>query len=158
MIQNLKGPVALEEEELEEVAMELEEAAALLEVGGQEVPLASVLDRVRTSSRRLSHVLSPRMSKKMVQLDEVEEKPGVNLKIVLSAILDGVGYVQKEISENENGGFAVACTVIFFMALLNMLALKQMVMMNKFIYELGAHLERANEINEALLLKLASSA
>ncbi|KAL7537135.1 hypothetical protein ACHAXR_007615 [Thalassiosira sp. AJA248-18] len=157
MIQSFKSPSALEEEELEEVAIELEEATAMLEGEGQEVPLRAVLSRIRNSSRRLSGVamLSP-TKKKIVHVESVQERPGIDVQRVMMFVLDGIGYLRKQLSESDNGAFAVACIVIFFMILLNLLALKQMMMMNRFLYDLGARLDKANELNEEFLVKLAS--
>lgn len=157
MVRSLKGPMALEEEELEEVAMELEEATAILVGEGLEVDLSSALSRIRDSSRRLAKLPSTR---KMTQLGEVEERPSldmqnINMQNVVSFVLDGIAYLRKQLSESGNG-FALACAVFFFMFLLNILSVRQMTMMNRFLQNLDRRLEKMNEVNELLLLKLAN--
>ena len=155
MIQSLKSPSALEEEELEEVAIELEEATSLLEGEGTEVNLSSVLSRIRSSSRRLSGVAKLPPSKKMENLEVSEERPGIDAQRLLKFALDAIAYLRKQLSESDNG-FTVACLLIFLMVFLNMLALKQMMMMDRFLHDFDARLGKMNELNEVLLLKLAS--
>jgi len=162
MIQSLKSSLAPEEYELEEVALELEEATAMMidEAGQEMLVSASVLARIRTSSRRLSEValLSPRApSKRMVAFEEVEEKmpAGYSAQGVMKAVLDVIGYLRKEISEGDYG-FAIVCMIIFFLVLLNLVALKQMMTMNGFLHDLDSRLEKRNEVNEVLLSKLAN--
>jgi len=186
MIRTLKSPLASEEgeEELEEVANELEVATMELErvasgfgEGGVEVPLSSVLTRIRTSSRRLS-VRASKLPLSNLTLgcdvaeddeeeevkEKVEEKPVLDVQKVftfgeqvLTLVLDGITYTKEKIYESDNG-MVLACVVgvIFFMAFFNMLALRQMMMMNRYMHDLDARLGRMNELNEALMLKLAN--
>ena len=119
MIQSLKSPSALEEEELEEVTIELEMVTSMLEGEGTEVYLLSVLSRIRSSSHKLSGVAKFPTSKKMAN----EERPGIDAQRVIKFSSGGVAYLSKQLSESDNG-FAMVCLVIFLMRFLNMLALK----------------------------------
>ncbi|KAL9185228.1 hypothetical protein ACHAXT_003005 [Thalassiosira profunda] len=151
-IRGLKGPSALEVDELEEVAMELEEATAMLEgEEGQEVPLRSALSRIRQSSRRLSGVVRLTSSKKLA----VKEEPGgIGVRWAVAMVLDGISHLRKRYSDSD--GFAVACGIVVFLVVLNVQAWRQILQMNRSFYELNATLVQLNEVNAALLSQLAS--
>jgi hypothetical protein len=155
MIQIIKSPSAAGELELEEVAMELEEVSSILE--GQEVPLTSVLGRIRQSSRRLSSVLGPSTRKLMQPIEEgeTEENPSIDLQSVIVFIIDGLAYIRKQISESDFA-WALAVVVFFCVLFMNVIALRQIGKMNALLYNLDARLETMNEVNALLLSKLAS--
>jgi len=160
MIRSLKSPSASEEGALVEVAMELEEATLELEERisvtegkGVEVPLSALLNRISKSSRRLS-IAAKTQSRRAMDAEVSEERSGTDKQRVLAFARDRTAHIKKQLSESD-GRFVLACGVIFFMVLLNMMALKQMMMMNRFLHDLDTRLGKMNEINEGLWLKLA---
>lgn len=157
MVRSLKSPLALEEaeleDELEDVAMELEEATALLE-DGQEVPLSSVLGRIRSSSRRLSGVAKLPSARKMIHLEEAaEEKLGIDILTLETFILDGIACVRQKLAEGDIG-FVLAGAAFCFMFFITIMSIRQMMLMNGFLQNLDARLEKMNQVNEMLLKKL----
>ena len=156
MIQSLNGSsISLEEEELVDVAMELEKATAMLEGEGQEVPLSSVLSRIRTSTRRLSTAAKLPSTRKMMHTDEgkvSEKRTSIDVQQMITFVLDGLAYIRKQISENDHA-WALAVLVFCLTLLMNMIALRQISKMNGFLQ----NLEKMNEINTMLLTKLADT-
>ena len=156
MIQSLKGSgTSLEEEELADVAMELEKATLMLEGEGQEVPLSSVLSRIRTSTRRLSTAAKLPSSRKMMHTNEAklsENLTSVDVQQMITFVLDGLAYIRKQISESDCA-WALAVTVFFFNLFMNMITLRQIGKMNGFLQ----NLEKMNEVNAMLLTKLADT-
>ena len=157
MIQSIKNPDAAVpgEGELEEVAMELEEVTEMLE--GQEVPLTSVLGRIRQSSRRLSSVIGPSTRKLMQPIDEGEtkQKTSIDVQSVIAFVVDDLAYIRKQISESDFA-WALAMVAFFFVLFMNAIALRQIGKMNALLYNLDARLETMNEVNTLLLSKLAN--
>ena len=151
MIESLNSPSALEMEELEEVAIELEEVTTMLQHGeGEEVPLASALSRIRNSSRRLSGVVRMSSSKKIVPLEDVET--GI-VNRAFTIALDGIMYLKEQFDQTDKKAFVIAVVVSCVIILFNVLSLQQM---NSRLISLDARLEEMHAINELLLQKLAS--
>jgi len=156
MIQSLKTLASLEVEALEEVAIELERATSMFGGEGTEVPLSTAaMGRIRRTSRRLSVMAKISPEIKEMDLETLEEKPEIEVQTVPTFALDSIAYLRKLFSESGNG-LALACVVVFFLALFNVLALKQMMTMNRLLHGLDGRLGKMNELNEILLSKLAS--
>jgi len=161
MIISLKSPSAatdkspseeLEEQgELEDIATELEQM--LLE--GQEVPLGSVLGRIRRSSMRLSAKFPSTRNKKEEEV-KVEERQAIDLQTVISFVFDSLSYVRRQITENDYA-WAIAVAVFMFTLLFNLVALRRIGRMDSYLQSLDTKLEKMSEMNELLLSKLSDN-
>ena len=161
MIISLKSPSSatdkspseqLEEQgELEDIAMELEQ---MLE--GQEVPLGSVLGRIRRSSMRLSAKFPS--SRKVTKEEEVkvDERQAIDVQTVVSFVFDSLSYVRRLITENDYA-WAIAVAVFMFMLFFNLIALRRLGRMESYLQSLDTKLEKMSEMNELLLSKLSDN-
>jgi len=137
MIKLRIGSSILEEDELDEVAAELEEAAALLEGERHEVRLSTVLRRIRLSSRRLS-VAASRVRKGESASVEMESsvlfvvaRKGKVLALDLFTIFKRY-FAQKDSSYVFG---------YYILLLTNIMVLRQISVMNVYIATLAARLE-----------------
>ncbi|KAL7549637.1 hypothetical protein ACHAWF_012907 [Thalassiosira exigua] len=155
MIKTLESPSALEEEELVDVATELEEVSAMLEGGqGHEVDLKSAMSRIRRTSRRLSGVVRLASVRKMAP-PVIAEQPVVSghIQKLVTFVTGGVASIKEQLSERDEL-FSVMCGALLFMFLLNVLAFGQLMSMNQSLHDLSASFEKMRTCNEVLLLKL----
>jgi len=159
MIISLKSPSAadksssdeLEEQgELEDIAMELEQ---MLE--GQEVPLGSVLGRIRRSSIRLSAKFPSRKVTKEEEI-KVEERQAIDVQTVISFVFDSLSYVRKQIADNDYA-WAIAVGVFMFSLFFNLIALRRLGRMDSYLQSLDTKLDKMSEMNELLLSKLSEN-
>jgi len=137
--------------ELDEVVIELEEAAALLEGEGQEVPLSSVLGRIRSSSRKLS-VVARRSSARNVN-DTTEKMESSILFVVFGkgrvAVLELFTIVKQHFAEKDDS-YLLGCFVILLLAIFNIMALRRISEIKRSIVLL------TNQINDVTLTKMRS--
>jgi hypothetical protein len=144
-----------EEEELDEVVIELEAAAALLEGEGQEVQLSSVLGRIRTSSRRLS-VVARRASVRNLQ-GASRKMGGSTFQVIAGKgkviVLDLLTIVKDHFAEKDSN-YVLGFFFVLVLLISNILAHRQISMMNTSITELTTHMEQLSQINDAILTKL----
>jgi hypothetical protein len=141
--------------ELDEVVIELEEAAALLEGEGQEVPLSSVLGRIRSSSRRLS-VVARRTSVRHVNGTSENMESSI-LFVVLGkgkvVVLELFTIVKQHVKQHfaeKDDSYVLGCFVILMLVIFNIMTLRQIRLMSRSIDLL------TNQINEAMLTKMGS--
>lgn len=132
----------------------LEDAAAIIEEEGHEMPLSSAMSCIRRLSRRLSIVTKPPSTREGLHLEGVEEERGIGIYVerMVNFVLDGVRYIRKEVSGNDSA-FVVVCAVFFLMMTLNIGAMRQMMMLGRSLREMNARLEKI-DLNQAILLKL----
>ena len=144
-----------EEEELGEVVIELEAAAALLEGEGQEVQLSSVLGRIRTSSRKLS-VVARRASVRNLQ-GASRKMGGSTFQAIAGKgkviVFDLLAIVKDHFAEKDSN-YVLGFFFVLVLLISNILALRRISMMNTSITELTTHMEQLSQINEAILTKL----
>mmetsp|Transcript_20781 Transcript_20781/g.34247 ORF Transcript_20781/g.34247 Transcript_20781/m.34247 type:complete len:182 (-) Transcript_20781:57-602(-) len=141
--------------ELDEVANELEEAALMLESEGQEVPLSSVLGRIRSSSRRLS-LVARRASVR--NINKTAENTGSSILFVIFGkgkviVLELFTIVKQHVKQRfaeKDDSYILACFLILVLGMFNVMALWQINTMNKSINILAQH------INEAILTNMGS--
>ena len=141
--------------ELDEVANELEEAALMLESEGQEVPLSSVLGRIRSSSRRLS-LVARRASVR--NINKTAENAGSSILFVIFGkgkviVLELFTIVKQHVKQRfaeKDDSYILACFLILVLGMFNVMALWQINTMNKSINILAQH------INEAILTNMGS--
>lgn len=137
---------------LEDVATELEKATAMLEGHGKQVSKRSALRRINTSSRKLLGLanLTPSNDK---TIEMSKEKPEIYSQKCLSFVLEGIAHLRKRLSGSDTR-IVVACSAVFFTAIVGMLALKQMWTIHRLLYDLDARLEKMTDLNKMLLLQL----
>ncbi len=144
-----------EEEELGEVVIELEAAAALLEGEGQEVQLSSVLGRIRTSSRKLS-VVARRASVRNLQ-GASRKMGGSTFQAIAGKgkviVLDLLTIVKDHFA-GKDSNYVFGFFFVLVLLVSNILALRRISMMNTSITELTTQMEQLSQINEAILTKL----
>lgn len=124
--------------ELDEVAIELEEATLLLESEGQEVPLSSVLGRIRSSSRRLS-VVAKRASVR--NINSTTEKTGSSIIFVIvgkgkAIMLEMFTIVKQHVKEHfaeKDDFYVLGCILLVLLVTFNVMALWQINTLNKSI-------------------------
>jgi hypothetical protein len=144
-----------EEEELDEVVIELEAAAALLEGEGQEVQLSSVLGRIRTSSRKLS-VVARRASVRNLQ-GASGKMGGSTFQVIAGkgkVIMLDLLTIVKDHFAGKDSNYLLGFFFVSVLLISNILALRRISMMNTSITELTTHMEQLSQINEAILTKL----
>ena len=144
-----------EEEELDEVVIELEAAAALLEGEGQEVQLSSVLGRIRTSSRKLS-VVARRASVRNLQ-GASRRMGGSILQAIVGkgkVIMLDLLTIVKDHFAGKDSNYVLGFFFVLVLLISNVLALRRISMMNTSITELTTHVEQLSQINDAILTKL----
>jgi len=136
--------------ELDEVAIELEEAALLLEAEGQEVPLSSVLGRIRSSSRRLSSVVARRASVRNKINTEEEMESSILFVVIEKGKVAGLElftivklHVKEHFAEKDDS-YVLGCLLILLLGMFNIMALRQISIMNRSITIL------TKQINEAI--------
>lgn len=159
MVSSLEGSVkriSMKDGGLEAVAVELEEAIMMLEEGyeGYEVPFAKVLGRIRTSLRHLSAV-SRLASPKNVA---VQAKDDTLVHGYIKSSCDFIVSVVEQLASEYGNGFVGACVVVLFMAVLNLLVIRQMTAMSSALSDLALQLERTAKVNEALATQMSSCA
>lgn len=136
--------------ELDEVATELEEAALLLEAEGQQVPLSSVLGRIRSSSRRLSSVVARRASVRNINSTEDEMESSILFivvekgKVVVLELFTIVKQHVKDHFAEKDDSYVLCCLLILLLGMFNVMALRQISIMNRSITLL------TKQINEAM--------
>mmetsp|Transcript_29711 Transcript_29711/g.45958 ORF Transcript_29711/g.45958 Transcript_29711/m.45958 type:complete len:633 (-) Transcript_29711:152-2050(-) len=141
--------------ELDEVAIELEEATLLLETEGQEVPLSSVLGRIRSSSRRLS-VVARRASVRNINgtAEKMENSMALAVigkgKVVVLELFTIVKQHVKEHFAEKDDSYVLGCFLILMLGMFNIMALRQISAMNRSIATL------TKQINEAILTNMGS--
>lgn len=141
--------------ELDEVAIELEEATLLLEAEGQEVPLSSVLGRIRSSSRRLS-VVARRASVRNINgtAEKMENSMALAVigkgKVVVLELFTIVKQHVKEHFAEKDDSYVLGCFLILMLGMFNIMALQQISAMNRSIATL------TKQINEAILTNMGS--
>mmetsp|Transcript_12320 Transcript_12320/g.18297 ORF Transcript_12320/g.18297 Transcript_12320/m.18297 type:complete len:634 (-) Transcript_12320:100-2001(-) len=142
--------------ELDEVAIELEEATLLLEASeGQEVPLSSVLGRIRSSSRRLSVVARRASVRNINGTAEKMENSMVLVvigkgKVVVLELFTIVKQHVKEHFAEKDDSYVLGCCLILMLGMFNIMALRQISAMNRSIATL------TKQINEAILTNMGS--
>ena len=144
-----------EEEELDEVVIELEAAAALLEGEGQEVQLSSVLGRIRTSSRRLS-VVARRASVRNLQ-GASGKMGGSTFQVIAGkgkVIMLDLLTIVKDHFAGKDSNYVLGFFFVLLLLTSNIMALRRISMMNTSITELTTHMEQLSQINDAILTKL----
>lgn len=136
--------------ELYEVATEIEEAALMLEAEGQEVPLSSVLGRIRSSSRRLSSVVARRASVRNINSTEAEIETSILFVVVEKGkvvVLELFTIVKQHVKEHfaeKDDSYVLGCFLIVLLGMFNIMALRQISKMNRSITLL------TKQINEAI--------
>ena len=141
--------------ELDEVAIELEEATLLLEAEGQEVPLSSVLGRIRSSSRRLS-VVARRASVRNINGTAEKMENSMALAVIGKgkvAVLELFTIVKQHVKEHfaeKDDSYVLGCFLILMLGMFNIMALRQISAMNRSIATL------TKQINEAILTNMGS--
>ena len=132
--------------ELDEVVIELEEAATLLEGEGQEVPLSSVLGRIRSSSRRLS-IVARRASVRNVNSASVKVESSILFVVIGKGkvVLLELFTIVKQHFADKDDSYVLGCFVILLLGICNIMALRQISAMNRSITIL------TSQINDAIL-------
>ena len=144
-------------DELAEVALELEEATSLLEVEGQEVPLTSILGRIRRTSRRLSAVAKRASVRDIVGTAEAEVESSMLVTVTRKgkvAIVEIFTIVRQHLKDHfaeKDDSYVLGCVLILLLGMFNIMAMWQIRAMNKSITLL------TNQINEAILTNMGSS-
>ena len=151
-IKSLKSSPEGEVSVLEDVATELEKATAMLEGHGKQASKRSALRRINTSSRKLLGLanLAPSNDKSTQISKENTETYGQKC---LSFVLEGVAHLRKRLSGSDTR-VVVACSAVFFAAIVGMLALKQMWTIHRLLRDLDARLEKMTDLNKILLSQL----
>lgn len=154
MIRLLKTPILFDGEEVQQVAIELEHATAILQSEGQEVHMSSVLrSSICSLSRRLSLATNVPPSKPLMHNDEKEDYT----EGVVSFSLKGLDFIRNQTSKGGHN-FSVAGVLFLFMCFLTFVVIRQIVTMRVMLQNMDARLEELIEFQHVVLLKLESGA
>jgi hypothetical protein len=138
----------------QEAAISLEEAPAALEGVEQKQPLSSVVSCICRLTPRLWIQALPPSTREVVHLKGVKETCGINVQRMATFALDGVRNIKKMMTEGDNA-FIVVCVVLFLMMCFNIVVMRQLMMLSRFLQMMDARIEKL-DLNQAILLKLWS--
>jgi hypothetical protein len=140
--------------ESQEEAIRLKDANTVLVEEGQEMPLSSAMNYMRRLSHRLSIVAKPQSNREGCRLEGAEDECGIYVQRTITFALDGVKYIRKQVSESDDA-FIVVCVIFFMMMCLNIVVMRQLMMLSRFLQTIDVRLEKL-DLNQAILLKLWS--
>ena len=140
--------------ESQEEAIRLKDAKTVLGEEGQEMPLSSAMSHMRRLSHRLSIVAKPLSTREGCHLEGAGDECGIFVQRMITFALDGVKYIRKQVSESDYA-LTVVCVVFFLMMCLNIVVMRQLMMLSRFLQTMDARLEQL-DLNQAILLELWS--
>jgi hypothetical protein len=129
-------------------------ANAVLAEEEHEMPLSSAMNYMRMLSHRLSIVAKPQSNREGCRLEGAEDECGIYVQRTITFALDGVKYIRKQVSESDDA-FIVVCVIFFMMMCLNIVVMRQLMMLSRFLQTMDVRLEKL-DLNQAILLKLWS--
>jgi len=138
--------------ESQEEAFKLTDAMTVLVEEEQDMPLSSAMSYMRRLSQRLSIVAKPQSTREGCHLERAEDECGIYVQRTITFALDGVKYIRKQVSESDDA-FIVVCVVFSLMMCLNIVMMRQLMMLSRFLQMMDARLEKL-DLNQAILMKL----